>query len=1116
MSAFDRLLEQIDAFIRKFYRNEMIRGLILFAGIFLVSYILFTTLEYFGRFNSTVRAVFFFSFVVLNSWILIRYLLIPLSKLYSFGKRISRYQASQIIGRFFPEISDRLLNTLQLNDSLGAQTGNYELIRASVAQRAETLSVVPFTGAVDVSRNRTYLRWLIPVILLFGALWAFSPTLFMQGTDRVLNFNREFVPEAPFKFELVNTDLSVEQGENVNVEYKLSGNSFPDKVYIVSDQGRFLMDRTTKNSGTWLLKNVARKTAFHFEGGGFRSREFAIVPVPKTSIGKLEAKLVYPAYLGRSNETVQNVGDLTVPEGTRIEWSVLTKNAKQVDWYYNDSVQHFRTDGFIVNRRIFEPASVRLTLHNANSGKVDTSGFYIHMIRDAYPTIRVEEVQDTLKDGVRFFGGSVADDYGLGGLKFVYTITSKDGTKREKEMRVVGTAGTTQDFDFAVDFRREDVKLDDRIEYFFVVWDNDGVHGPKSTKSQTFVYKLPSLEELNEKRDEAQNAVRDGLSEVMQRTEEFQENVNRLRKESLNSKSSDWNKLNQVQQLKQEQQSLQKQLEAIKQKMEQSAQEKEQLSEMDQQLLEKQEMIEKLLDEVMDDELRDLLDKLEELMKKNNQRAFQEQMEELEMSAEDMNKQLDRSLEMLKKLQVNEKIDAFEEELKKLSEEQLDLKEQEENKEISDENAKQKQDEMNERFDQLKEDLKELKELNEELQRPLELGDQEQMEQQISEDMKEAGESLQKGKSGKAGPKQQSASEQMQQMADELNAMQQKSNEEQQGEDIEMLRQILKNLMTLSFDQEMIMNRFMNVAETDPAYTKYGRKQRAIIDDTKLVADSLEKLAKRQPKIASFIDRELNNIASNHKTALEDIDEHRKRELGAHQQSAMTSYNNLALLLNESLENMQQQMKSMKPGSGSCNKPGGSGQPKPGNGMSSGDMKQMLKQQLENMQKGSNPGGKKPGESPGQGQNGQGGMGLGNKQIAKMAAEQSAIRRRLEQLRDELNKEGQGKGNQLNPLIKELEEQEKDLINKNFTPEMIERQKEIMTRLLESEKAIEERGYEDKRESEEGKNQDNGNQIRFDEYNKQKLKQIELLRSVDPTYQKYYRDKANEYFNQAN
>jgi hypothetical protein len=318
--------------------------------------------------------------------------------------------------------------------------------------------------------------------------------------------------------------------------------------------------------------------------------------------------------------------------------------------------------------------------------------------------------------------------------------------------------------------------------------------------------------------------------------------------------------------------------------------------------------------------------------------------------------------------------------------------------------------------------------------------------------------------------------------------------------------------MTLSFSQEDVMVRFAKVKDNDPYYKKLGRRQRSIVDDTKLVEDSLESLAMRNPKIAKFIDQELNLINSNFKLCIVNIDEHRRRELGQNLQFVMTGYNNLALMLNESLQQMQAQMNSESSGSGSCDNPGGKGK-KPKSRDSPGDMKDMLKKQLEQMKKGQNPGGKSPGDKPGEGEGQQGMLGLGNQQIAKMAAQQTAIRQRLEQMRNDLNKEGKGQGNQLNPLIKELEQQEKDLINKKFSNDMIRRQQEILTRLLESEKALLERGFEDKRESKEGKNLNYSNQKRIDEYTQQKLKQIELLKSVDPLYRKYYKDKAFEYFN---
>jgi isoleucyl-tRNA synthetase len=213
--------------------------------------------------------------------------------------------------------------------------------------------------------------------------------------------------------------------------------------------------------------------------------------------------------------------------------------------------------------------------------------------------------------------------------------------------------------------------------------------------------------------------------------------------------------------------------------------------------------------------------------------------------------------------------------------------------------------------------------------------------------------------------------------------------------------------------------------------------------------------------------------------------------------------NNLALLLNESLQSMQQQMNSQMEGSGQCSNPGG-GRPKPSPGGME-DMKEMLKKQLEQMKKGQKPGGEKPEKGEGKG-------GLGNKEISKMAAEQSAIRKKLEEIRNNLKDKKGGVGDQLNELLKELEKQQKDLVNKNFN-NTLNRQKEILTRLLESEKAMNERGQEEKRESKTAKNHNQGNKIQIQEYNKTKLKNIEDIRSINPSYIKYYKEKANEYLN---
>jgi hypothetical protein len=1117
ISSFDRVLQQIDHFIRKYYKNELIKGLLFFVGLFLITYLTVITLEFFGHFNSFLRATLFFSFILVNGYVIGRYFVLPLLKLKSYGKRIDRYQASVIIGRFFPSVSDRLLNTLQLRDELNSNSADLELLAASIQQRAESMSTIPFSDAIDLKENNRYLFWVLPIVLFTAFVFWLSPGLFTQGTKRVVNFTKDYPIIAPYEYELKGLGKSVEEGSDVELVVELSGDQLPDQVYVHTRKGKFLMNRKQKNLFSFELPQVRSSQVVKFSsvyrGFDIFSEEYELEVIGKTAVGKLDAILVYPSYLGMDNEVLNNATDVVVPEGTRIEWSVLTKNSEGTKWKWsNGKSDSFKNEGFRQRLVAKEDMSAVLLLRNKFSKKLDSVSLSVSVVKDAYPSIQVEEMKDSLKDGVRFFSGFVNDDHGLQSLKFHYTIYRKNGTKLEKLLPVVPVSGLEQRFNYAVDFRREEVQLEDRIEYRFTVGDNDGVNGSKYSSSTVFTYKLPTLDELVEKRNEDQTEINKQLKALQEQADKFREDLERLKRESMNSNSTSWKQKNQAEQLKEQHESILEKLNDTKEMMNNSIEEKDQLSEMDEELMKKQEMINDLLEELMDEELRELLDKLEDLLKNQDKNELEKAFDELEMNSDEMKNQLDRSLEMLKKLQVDEKIDDIEKQLKELAVEQKALAEEVKSDKKSTEDALKEQEKLNKEFDKLKEEIGALDSLNQELQRPMELGDLDQRPEDIQKELNEAKENLSKGKSGKASEGQKGAGEKMEQLAEDLDQAQQESNQQQQEEDISMLRQILESLLILSDDQESLMKRMAILRDDDPAFVKSGKSQRKLITDTGVVSDSLNELAKRQPKIARFIDEELAQIFTNQGLAIEDIDERRRRELEIHQQYAMTSYNNLALMLNESLQQMQQQMQQMKPGSGSCNKPGGKGMPKPGEGMMPGNMKDMLKKQLEQMQKGqqegSKPGeGKKPGE-------GQGGM-MGNQGLAKMAAEQGAIRRRLEELRKELNKDGSGGGNKLNPLINELEKQENDIINKRINEQVVKRQKEILTRLLESEKAIMERGWDEKRESKEGKSENNSNLIEFREYTKERLKQIELLRSVDPTYRKYYKDRANEYLNRV-
>jgi len=143
------------------------------------------------------------------------------------------------------------------------------------------------------------------------------------------------------------------------------------------------------------------------------------------------------------------------------------------------------------------------------------------------------------------------------------------------------------------------------------------------------------------------------------------------------------------------------------------------------------------------------------------------------------------------------------------------------------------------------------------------------------------------------------------------------------------------------------------------------------------------------------------------------------------------------------------------------------------------------------------------------GQNGSG-MMPGSEQFARMAAQQEALRRQMEELMSKLKNKGKNPGGDIAEM---MEQTEKDLVNKQLTNETMRRQQEIMSRLLESEKAEREREQDEQRKSNEAKNQNVSNPGQFLEYKRLKEKEMELLNTVPPGLTPYYKERVNNYFN---
>lgn len=1105
MNHYQGLILQIEAFIKRFYINRLVKGGLFFVAIFLLTLLLFSSVEYFLRLGIFIRGALLFSFIGLCLFLVWRYIAEPLLKLFAFGKRMTPTEAAHLIGKLMPSISDKVLNTLQLHDETA---GNYELIRAAIEQKAGQLRAVSFAESIRIKDNKKYLKFFLPVLLVFLMVLLINPSIIGSGSKRILNYTHVFVEPAPFQFIWENPLHYAEEGKDVLVKLKIKGKDFPEKTFLVSNYGRFLLKQTSRNTFEYSISNIQSDLDFYFEGAEFQSDKHTVRVFGSSKTNQLTATLHYPNYTGMKLELLDNPVVITVPEGTKITFSGSTENTSLCKWAFLDTSYLLKQANFELNYKAFHSQMTSFSLQNKYSKQWRKETKQIQVIKDQYPSIEAEEKQDTSNLLIHYFFGNVADDYGVKGVYFMSQIVRNGVPLAKEKVRVDGVGKTGGSFYHYLDISQSHLQAGDVLNYYFVVFDNDGVHGSKSSTSQQFTYKVPGKEELEQNRENALSNAQSSFSDLQKELEMFHKKAEELRKSNINN-ANPWKMKNLLDQLKEEQMNLENKLQEMDQNLEKTMEEKALFDKVNPELLEKQELLKKMLDEVMDEELKKLLEQLSKLLEKNDKEQLEKQMEKMKQSAEEMNREMDRTMEMLKKMAVEEKLDNAIQKLDALKNDQDALKNALE-KGLNEQKGEKQQDSLNKRFDALQKDLNELQEKNQTLQRPMELNLENEKQNRIDSEMQQASDKLGDNKGKQAQQNQQNASEQMEQMQQSLEEQKKESEQQQNAEDMALIRSILENLMELSFDEETMMNKVSTISPQNPMTNQQARKQKMLMDDYATVKDSLIALSKRQPQTSKFIDDKIAQIDLNYGSLMKQWGEKNFNQVGIQLQLVMTAYNDLALMLNESLDQMQAQMRQKSGGSGSCSKPGGSKpKPSPGDGMQG--MKDALKKQLEQMQQKG-----KGGEGPNQGEGKGEGMGLpgglSNKEIAKMAAEQNAIRQALEELKQSLNKDGKGMGNQLNPLLKELEEQQKDLVNKQ-TGELIKRQKEILTRLLESEKALQEREEDTKRQSKTGENTQNGNLIPFLEYKRKKEAEMELLRTKTPSLNFYYRQQADAYFN---
>jgi hypothetical protein len=384
----------------------------------------------------------------------------------------------------------------------------------------------------------------------------------------------------------------------------------------------------------------------------------------------------------------------------------------------------------------------------------------------------------------------------------------------------------------------------------------------------------------------------------------------------------------------------------------------------------------------------------------------------------------------------------------------------------------------------------------------LDLPKEEAKEKSIDDDLKKALDELEKNNAQKAQPKQKSAAKKMKELSQKMQESMESSEMEQLQEDVKMLRQITDNLLSFSNGQEDVMKQFKSTRSASPSFNKNIKIQQNLKQQFKHVDDSLFAMSLRNPKIADDITKQVGNVEYSINSAIETLTNSQFPKGVSHQQYAVSEANKLADRLSDMLFNMQMSLSGMS-----------GGKPKPGQGQGQGmQLPDIIKKQQglgEQMKQGMKENGQdgKSGKSQKDGQSGEDGEGNAEA-IMQIYKEQRKLREALE---NELEKQGLGSKGQA--ALDQMKQLEKQLLNKGFKNETIQKASNIQQELLKLKTALQQQGEENKRESQTNKKQFSNQANTLPKPLLEYLNSIEILNRQSLPLRSNFNEKVQNYFN---
>jgi len=1082
---------------------QIARNLFVALAISGVVFWLFAMLNGYFWFSADTRTALFVIWLGITAAGIVWAVVPPLAKPPSLRKIAIEFE------NHYPHLQEHLIAAYDLSHENPEEYGySPQLVRAVVRKAVQMTESVSAGKLIPKGRILNAAGALLLILLLiFGTALA-VPDRFSVGTLKIFNPRASFpkFTQTVLTVDLPNSGRAV-RFEDYTITIKARG-KVPDKVWVYRKLGaqgyapfEAVRDAASPNMFRYTFRKVVEDIDFFVIGGDYKSSDIHITVLDLPRVIDVSLEYIYPAYTGLAPQKIdRNDGNIDALFGTRVK--ITARVSKEIDSaaiVLNDTIVipmkcHGQTAEGTITVRKNGTYTIYVQDRDGNTDPQPPQ-YSITVQPDEFPLVEITspgkdiDLGEDMRVPIQVYG---EDDFGFSKFILKYVITTQDSTVHSFGLpfKLFGKKQVTIDFVWNLDALG--LIPNDVVKYWVEGYDNDAVSGPKMSKSKVYSIRVPSIDEIIQEVTGQQEEQIESVDEALQAQKEYLERTQEMIRQIKERQDEiPYEQREEVQHLIEQQQQLARQLEQTARQMEQTIQKIQENKLVAQQIVEKLWEIQKILDDIMPEELKEAIRKMQEALQQMDPELLKQAMKEFQMSQKELLQKLDRTLELLRRIQAEMKLDELKNLAQRISEMQDKINEALKNGETS-EQVQRMENEVKRQMEALQQGMKELAQQMREFE-DMPADQMQQLAQefenmQLPQQAQQALQQMQQGNSKKALSHGQNISEQMKKMAQNLSKLQQQMNQQLQQQLTMDIQRTVRELLYISGGQESLIDR---------ADKLWGKR------------DSLHALAEKQAELRTTLKQAINRVydmggktmllppavgallAKADESMAQATDKLAQGYGGMGvikmQSEALGNINAAAEILlraSESMcksssasgmEQLMQQLQSM------CNK--------------QGQINQMTIPLMGACQK---PGGLNPSQQA---------------MAAKLAAEQAALRKTLEELQKEFEQHANLLG-KMDQTIEDMKRVEEDLRSFNITERTLKRQDRILSRMLDAQKSLHKRQYSEKRRSRTGKDvvRKSPGPLPEDLGERKNIIQQSLLQILSNPYPRQYHGEVRKYF----